>query len=125
MQTKYLQVQQLFPHYPRNVILEDLRITRSIEWTIENILDGVLILPHHLIEEAQAEFVPQTQTQTSTVHILPTSSIQNTSDPRLDIPVADRYNFFVEFHIRELLSSSCLYYQSIIRILYMGCTRPK
>ncbi|KAF7384365.1 hypothetical protein HZH66_012615 [Vespula vulgaris] len=83
------QVQQLFPHYPRNVILEDLRITRSIEWTIENILDGVLILPHHLIEEAQAEFVPQTQTQTSTVHILPTSSIQNTSDPRLDIPVAD------------------------------------
>lgn len=83
------QVQQLFPHYPRNVILEDLRITRSVEWTVENILDGVLTLPHHLIEEPQAEFVPQTQTQTSTVHILPTSSIQNTSDPRLDIPVAD------------------------------------
>lgn len=81
------QVQQLFPHYPRNVILEDLRMTRSIEWTIENILDGVLTIPHHVIEEPQAESVPQTQM--SMTNIMPSSSVQNSSDPRFDIPFAD------------------------------------
>lgn len=70
------------------MILEDLRMTRSIEWTIENILDGVLTIPHHVIEEPQAESVPQTQT--SMTNIMPSSSIQNSSDPRFDIPFADR-----------------------------------
>ncbi|XP_032664373.1 E3 ubiquitin-protein ligase AMFR-like [Odontomachus brunneus] len=80
------QVQQLFPHYPRNVILENLRMTRSVEWTVENILDGILTVPHHLIEEPQAESVP---TQTAMTNIVPSSSVQNSSDPRLDIPFAD------------------------------------
>ncbi|KAK0078082.1 hypothetical protein PV326_009602, partial [Microctonus aethiopoides] len=62
-------VQQLFPHYPRNVVLEDLRITRSVELTIENILDGRLILPHRVIGELEAE--PVTQNQSVTNHILP------------------------------------------------------
>ncbi|XP_011142738.1 E3 ubiquitin-protein ligase AMFR isoform X2 [Harpegnathos saltator] len=79
------QVQQLFPHYPGNVILEDLRMTRSIEWTVENILDGILTVPHHLIEEPQAESVLAQMT----ISIMPSSSIQNSSDPRLDIPFAD------------------------------------
>ena len=39
------QVQQLFPHYSLPVIIEDLRVTRSVELTIENILDGRLNSP--------------------------------------------------------------------------------
>lgn len=62
-------------------------MTRSVEWTIENILDGVLTIPHHLIEEPQEESVPQMQ---STMTNMPSSSIQNPSDPRFDIPFADR-----------------------------------
>lgn len=64
-------------------------MTRSVEWTIENILDGVLTVPHHLIEEPQTESIQQTQT--TVANIAPSSSVQNSSDPRLDIPFADRY----------------------------------
>lgn len=39
------QVQQLFPHMPMPVIMDDLRLTRSVEITIENILDGRLVAP--------------------------------------------------------------------------------
>lgn len=62
-------------------------MTRSVEWTVENILDGILTVPHHLIEEPQTESVP---TQTAMTNIVPSSSVQNSSDPRLDIPFADR-----------------------------------
>ncbi|XP_043463137.1 E3 ubiquitin-protein ligase AMFR-like isoform X1 [Leptopilina heterotoma] len=74
------QVQQLFPHYPRNVVIEDLRVTRSVELSIENILDGRLTLPHHVIDE------PETETQTqSMAHILPSKETQNSWNPHLDI----------------------------------------
>lgn len=63
-------------------------MTRSVEWTIENILDGVLTIPHHLIEEPQEESVPQMQT--AMTNIMSNSAIQNSSDPRFDIPFADR-----------------------------------
>ncbi|KAK6642582.1 hypothetical protein RUM43_004084 [Polyplax serrata] len=39
------QVQQLFPHIPATVIADDLRISRSVELTIENILDGRVVVP--------------------------------------------------------------------------------
>lgn len=39
------QVQQLFPHMPMSIIIDDLRITRSVELTIENVLDGRLVSP--------------------------------------------------------------------------------
>lgn len=39
------QVQQLFPHMPMPVIMDDLRLTRSVDFTIENILDGRLVAP--------------------------------------------------------------------------------
>ncbi|KAK0177550.1 hypothetical protein PV328_001591 [Microctonus aethiopoides] len=81
-------VQQLFPHYPRNVVLEDLRITRSVELTIENILDGRLILPHRVIGELEAE--PVTQNQSVTNHILPNTLTDKLWDPKLDITVPDR-----------------------------------
>ncbi|XP_075217493.1 E3 ubiquitin-protein ligase AMFR-like [Lycorma delicatula] len=39
------QVQQLFPHIPISVIIEDLHQTRSVELTVENVLDGRLVAP--------------------------------------------------------------------------------
>lgn len=84
------QVQQLFPHFPRNLIVEDLRMTRSVEWTVENILDGVLISPHHIIEEPQSESVLQIHTSTMETSVsLNTPSAPLPSDPRFDIPLAD------------------------------------
>uniref|UniRef100_A0A7G3AB75 Putative e3 ubiquitin ligase n=1 Tax=Lutzomyia longipalpis TaxID=7200 RepID=A0A7G3AB75_LUTLO len=40
-----LQVQQMFPRYPLTVIIGDLTVTRSIEITIDNILEGRLQIP--------------------------------------------------------------------------------
>ncbi|XP_059613026.1 E3 ubiquitin-protein ligase AMFR-like isoform X2 [Phlebotomus argentipes] len=40
-----LQVQQMFPRYPLTVIIGDLTVTRSIEITIDNILEGRLQVP--------------------------------------------------------------------------------
>ncbi|XP_052251704.1 E3 ubiquitin-protein ligase AMFR-like isoform X2 [Dreissena polymorpha] len=39
------QVLQVFPHMPRNAVIEDLRVTRSVDFTIENILEGRLLAP--------------------------------------------------------------------------------
>lgn len=36
------QVQAVFPNFPQQVILEDLRLTRSVDLTIDNILEGRL-----------------------------------------------------------------------------------
>lgn len=38
-------MQQLFPHIPISLIIDDLRLTRSVEITIENVLDGRLVGP--------------------------------------------------------------------------------
>ncbi|XP_033185533.1 E3 ubiquitin-protein ligase AMFR [Bombus vancouverensis nearcticus] len=90
MDTMIRQVQQLFPQFPRNLIVEDLRGTRSIEWTVANILDGVLMSPHHIIEEPQLESVLQIHTSTTETSVsLNTPSMPLPSDPRFDIPLAD------------------------------------
>lgn len=39
------QVLQVFPHMPLNVVMDDLRTTRSVDFTIENILEGRLQAP--------------------------------------------------------------------------------
>ncbi|XP_019865622.1 E3 ubiquitin-protein ligase AMFR [Aethina tumida] len=39
------QVQTLFPHLPLSIIIDDLRVTRSVELTVENVLDGRLVAP--------------------------------------------------------------------------------
>ncbi|XP_042899201.1 E3 ubiquitin-protein ligase AMFR [Parasteatoda tepidariorum] len=39
------QVLQLFPHMPYNLVLEDLLTTRSVEFTVENILEERLTAP--------------------------------------------------------------------------------
>jgi autocrine motility factor receptor len=51
------QVQQLFPHIPISTITSDLRVTRSVEITIENVLDGRLVAPAMYREP---EVVPST-----------------------------------------------------------------
>ncbi|XP_050096860.1 E3 ubiquitin-protein ligase AMFR-like [Anopheles aquasalis] len=38
-------VQEMFPRYPLSVLIADLQISRSIEVTIDNILDGRLVIP--------------------------------------------------------------------------------
>ncbi|CAH0551458.1 unnamed protein product [Brassicogethes aeneus] len=40
------QVQTLFPHLTTSIIIDDLRVTRSVELTVENVLDGRLVAPH-------------------------------------------------------------------------------
>ncbi|XP_071785382.1 E3 ubiquitin-protein ligase AMFR-like [Asterias amurensis] len=44
------QVQQMFPNYPVHVLLEDLRVTQAVEVTIDNILEGRLVLPPETTE---------------------------------------------------------------------------
>ncbi|XP_064610639.1 E3 ubiquitin-protein ligase AMFR-like [Liolophura sinensis] len=39
------QVQNVFQHMPLNVIMDDLHITRSVDHTIDNILEGRLVAP--------------------------------------------------------------------------------
>lgn len=38
-------MREVFPDMPMSIILEDLRATRSVELTIENIVDGRVIVP--------------------------------------------------------------------------------
>lgn len=51
-----LQVQQMFPRYPLTVIISDLTITRSIEITIDNILEGRLQIPARFQEFDRVDF---------------------------------------------------------------------
>lgn len=39
------QVQQMFPRYPLSTIIADLQLSRSMEVTIDNILEGRLLIP--------------------------------------------------------------------------------
>lgn len=39
------QVQQMFPRYPLSTIIADLQLSRSMEVTIDNILEGRLLAP--------------------------------------------------------------------------------
>lgn len=39
------QVQQMFPRYPLSAIIADLQLSRSMEITIDNILEGRLLVP--------------------------------------------------------------------------------
>lgn len=62
MQTSQLdamtrQVHALFPHFPLQTIMDDLRVTRSVELTVDNILDGRVVVPplyHHNTPTAPA-----------------------------------------------------------------------
>lgn len=63
-----LQVQQAFPQFPLNILIENLRQTRSLNATSINILEGVLTMPN-TVEE-----VPQIENTTNEVPRAGTSS---------------------------------------------------
>ncbi|KAF5300885.1 hypothetical protein FQR65_LT09048 [Abscondita terminalis] len=65
------QVQQLFPHHTLPIIIEDLRVTRSVELTIENILDGRLNSP----------VFRESDEPTSSSNNVPLSLLQNNEQP--------------------------------------------
>ncbi|VVC26190.1 Hypothetical protein CINCED_3A015240 [Cinara cedri] len=60
LETMARQVLQLFPYYPMSMIIEDLLTTRSVDLTIDNILEGRLVSPLQNIEDEPAiiESVP-------------------------------------------------------------------
>lgn len=90
----YIQVQQLFPHMPTSTVIEDLRVTRSVELTIENILDGRLIAPA-IFREPEIIAPNISTTLTNTQKRLNTTLTQWDNMP--DIPM-DRYDI-VNFQI--------------------------
>ncbi|CAG9854032.1 unnamed protein product [Phyllotreta striolata] len=57
------QVQTLFPHIPLSTIIEDLRVTRSVELTVENVLDGRLIAPP-MFRDLDIDWTPDRNTFT-------------------------------------------------------------
>lgn len=50
------QVQEMFPRYPLSVIIPDLQLSRSIEVTVHNILEGRLQVPARLQEFSEDDF---------------------------------------------------------------------
>ncbi|KAL3288044.1 hypothetical protein HHI36_002496 [Cryptolaemus montrouzieri] len=77
------QVQQLFPNMPLPVIIGDLRSTRSVELTIENVLDGRLVAPPIFRE-------PQTPPENRSVGIIQQST--NFSSEEITTRNWDEYN---------------------------------
>lgn len=49
------QVQQMFPRYPISIIIADLQLSRSMEITIDNILEGRLQIPARFQNEFEAD----------------------------------------------------------------------
>lgn len=50
------QVQQMFPTYPISVLIADLQVSRSMEVTIDNILEGRLQIPATFSFDDDSEF---------------------------------------------------------------------
>jgi hypothetical protein len=53
------QVQQLFPHLALATVIEDLRVTRSVELTIENVLDGQVVAPPPMFQRDTEPVLPE------------------------------------------------------------------
>ncbi|XP_025407961.1 E3 ubiquitin-protein ligase AMFR-like [Sipha flava] len=51
LETMARQVLQMFPYFTMHMIIEDLLTTRSVDLTIDNILEGRLVAPQQFIEE--------------------------------------------------------------------------
>lgn len=60
------QIQQIFPHYPTNVLIENLRQTRSVNSTVDNILEGLIPIenePLNLVNESPVISFVETEEQ--------------------------------------------------------------
>ncbi|XP_050537549.1 E3 ubiquitin-protein ligase AMFR-like isoform X2 [Daktulosphaira vitifoliae] len=80
------QVLQLFPYYTMQMIVEDLLVTRSVDLTIDNILEGRLISPQQFIEEESMIEIPQPiSTVKQYINISPgTNFNSNMNEPGID-----------------------------------------
>ncbi|KAG1685090.1 E3 ubiquitin-protein ligase AMFR [Nymphon striatum] len=65
LDTMLRQVQQMFPNLPMAAVVEDLLATRSVELTIENILDGRLVAPNINAQNARAVSSPSSSNSDS------------------------------------------------------------
>ncbi|XP_015378631.1 PREDICTED: E3 ubiquitin-protein ligase AMFR-like [Diuraphis noxia] len=87
METMARQVLQLFPHFNMHSIIEDLSTTRSVDLTIDNILEGRLVAPQQFIEE-EPVVVETTPIVNSVEQFIntstPTSFNTNISEPAID-----------------------------------------
>lgn len=46
----------MFPYFTTHIIIEDLLNTRSVDLTIDNILEGRLVAPQQFVEEEPVTF---------------------------------------------------------------------
>jgi len=87
IETMARQVLQLFPHYTMHSIIEDLSTTRSVDLTIDNILEGRLVAPQQFVEEEPVivETTPIVNSVEQFINIpTPATFNTNTSEPTLD-----------------------------------------
>jgi hypothetical protein len=56
----------MFPHIPRELIIEDLQRTNSVEQTAENILDGELVAAPPMYAMEEVEDLPPATSPSST-----------------------------------------------------------
>lgn len=73
------QVQEMFPHYPLSVIISDLQMSRSIELTIHNILEGRLQLPARIQELVGVDDFPDTSNNSAVTTTTSTTTISTSS----------------------------------------------
>ncbi|CAG2100739.1 unnamed protein product [Medioppia subpectinata] len=80
------QVLEFFPHIPVNIIADDLRITRSVELTIENILDGRVAIPVQSTSRTQSESIPSSSSSSTTTYSTSSSTSMNSNQNQLVFP---------------------------------------
>ncbi|XP_028044389.1 E3 ubiquitin-protein ligase AMFR-like isoform X2 [Rhopalosiphum maidis] len=87
IETMARQVLQLFPHYTMHSIIDDLSTTRSVDLTIDNILEGRLVAPQQFVEEEPVivETIPTVNSVEQFINT-PTSATfnTNTNEPIID-----------------------------------------
>lgn len=91
------QVQQMFPNMPLNLVLDDLRLTRSVELTIENILDERLVPPPFQLQVNRAPSPTSnlSSSSTSSQETFPNSeAVSEEQDSESECSVADANTFF-------------------------------
>lgn len=79
------QVQQMFPRYPLSTIINDLQLTRSMEITIDNILEGRLQIPPRFQNFSDDEEFDQAAPNTSRSDTDATYSANNPNDYYLNV----------------------------------------
>ncbi|CAG2170510.1 unnamed protein product, partial [Oppiella nova] len=80
------QVLEFFPHIPIAIIVDDLRITRSVELTVENILDARVAVPVQSTSRTQSESTSTSSSSSSTTCSMSSSTSVNSNQNPLVFP---------------------------------------